>query len=189
MSGDVRDVERRTVLKIAAGLAAVSGVTLAGAARAEAPEPAPTGKVGDFDFLTGEWKIHHTYLENGAWIEFDGEATVHSIHGGIASIEELRIPVRNFNGMGVRTLDLEKKLWADAWMNVKNGVLGTPTYGSFVDGVGTWISEDIDADGKKTLSRGIWDEITPTTHRWYASASTDGGKTWEDSWIMNWTRA
>lgn len=181
------EFERRTVLKIAAGLTA-GGIIMTQAAAA-VPVPAPTGKPGDFDFLTGEWKIHHRYLENGTWIEFDGEATVHSLLGGIASIEELRIPVRDFNGMGIRTLDLEKKLWGDSWMNAKSGVPGAPTYGSFVNGVGAWMSDDVDAEGKPIQTRGVWDEITGASHRWHQGISRDGGKTWEDGWIMHWRRA
>jgi hypothetical protein len=28
-------------------------------------------------------------------------------------VEELRIPVRNFNGMGLRLLDVKKRVWVD----------------------------------------------------------------------------
>lgn len=47
------------------------------------------------------------------WIEFDGEATVHAILAGVGSVEELRTPARNFSGLGLRLLDVEKKVWAD----------------------------------------------------------------------------
>jgi hypothetical protein len=42
---------------------------------------------------------------------------VHGILAGVGSVEELRIPARNFSGMGLRLLDLEKKVWADHWVN------------------------------------------------------------------------
>lgn len=75
-------------------------------------EPTP-GKPGDFDFLTGEWRIHHWQpkKDSTGWIEFDGEATVHGILAGIGSVEELRIPAKDFSGMGLRLLDAEKKVW------------------------------------------------------------------------------
>ena len=65
------------------------------------PLPAtPTpGEPGDFDFLTGEWRIHNRSLVNGEWLEYPGEATVHAILAGVGSVEELRIPARNFSGM------------------------------------------------------------------------------------------
>ncbi len=120
---------------------------------------------------------------------WEGEATVVGLLGGIASVEELRIPARGFSGMGLRLLDVERKLWADFWVNAKSGVLTPPPpWGSFVDGVGTWGTDEV--DGKTpVIVRGVWDQITPTSCRWYQAASRDDGKTFEKSWIMEWTRA
>ena len=56
MSNDAMDAQRRTMLQMTVGLAAAGGL---GAASAAAVPPAPTGKPGDFDFLTGQWKIRH----------------------------------------------------------------------------------------------------------------------------------
>jgi hypothetical protein len=157
------------------------------AAAAAAPA-IPPGRPGDFDFLTGEWRIANRMLDKGKWIEFLGEATVVGILGGIASIEELRIPARNFAGMGLRLLDVERKVWSDFWVNAKSGALSTPGQeGGFVDGVGTFTSSS-EEDGKTLLWRGVWDRITPTSCRWRQGGSRDGGQTWDDSWFMDWTR-
>ncbi len=32
----------------------------------------PVGNPGDFDFLAGEWRIHHRQLKNKATIKLDG---------------------------------------------------------------------------------------------------------------------
>lgn len=185
------DTQRRTLLQAAAGLAAVSTLGVHSMASATAANrPAATGKPGDFDFLSGNWKIKNRQLKNGAWESFDGEATVQGILAGIASVEELRIPARNFSGMGLRLLDVDKKLWADYWVNSKSGVLAPPpTLGSFVNGVGTWDSDDKDGNDEPIIVRGVWDRITPTSCRWYQAVSRDGGKTWEENWLMDWTRA
>lgn len=185
--------DRRTVL--AAGAAAVFA---AAAGSAEAQEPAgrpanvPEGRPGEFDFLTGEWRIHHRWRsgpDSTEWLEFDGEATVVGILGGICSVEELRIPVRNFYGMGLRLLDQEGKVWNDHWVNKNSGVVGVPgQLGGFVGGVGTW-SSTWEQDGVTWTSEGIWDEITPTSTRWRQRVSPDGGATWEETWIMHWRRA
>jgi hypothetical protein len=160
-----------------------------GSASAAPVSPAATGKAGDFDFLSGHWKISNRQLKNKQWDQFEGEATVHGILGGVASVEELRIPSRNFSGMGLRLLDAERKLWADYWVNSKNGVLGSePTWGSFVNGVGSWDAQDA-SDGKAILVRGVWDQITPVSCRWYQAVSRDDGKSWEDNWVMQWQRA
>jgi len=182
-------IERRTAITLSAGVLMSSLIPTIAAA---AINPAPVGKPGDFDFLTGEWRIHNRFREGEKWIEFPGEATVVGILGGVASVEELRIPARGFSGMGLRLLDVEKKIWSDHWVNAKSGVVAVPgQLGVFEDGVGTFLSE-IDGNGgagaRRELERGVWDRITPTSHRWFQSVSRDGGKTWDDNWFMDWTR-
>lgn len=188
---------RRKVLEVAAIVAATqiinNGVN-AMTANTEAVKPSlpPVGKIGEFNFLSGEWKIKHRKLKGGSkteWLETEGGATCWHILGGLVSVEELRIPSWNFSGMGLRILDVEKKVWQDFWMNSQNGMLGTePTLGVFVDGVGTWDSV-YEENGKKTIWRGVWDRITADSHRWQQMVSNDEGKTWELNWSMDWTRA
>jgi hypothetical protein len=150
------------------------------------------GKPGEFNFLEGKWRIKNRKRKGplgSEWDEFDGEATCFTILEGVCSVEELRIPARNFRGLGLRLFDVEKKVWNDFWVNSQSGVLTAPgTSGYFENGVGTFISEDTDK-GKPVLYRGVWDEITERSCRWRQGASYDGGKTWDDSWIMQWTRA
>jgi hypothetical protein len=186
---------RRTLLKTAAAGLAVcatgTGSAIAAATSIEAAE-APYGKPGDFNFLAGEWKIHHRRLKTPGtddWDEFEGEATCWTILAGVGSVEELRIPARNFSGMGLRLLDIEKREWSDFWVNAKSGMLTTPgTTGVFVDGAGTFVADDMDG-GKPIKVRGVWDRITPTSCRWHQALSYDDGKTWQGQWFMDWTRA
>lgn len=186
MDDDTDPARRRTLLQMAAGLAGAGGSS---AAQAKVVPPKPTGKPGDFDFLSGQWKIRNRRLKDGAWDLFDGEATVHGILAGVGSVEELRIPARQFSGMGLRLLDVDKKLWADHWVNAKSGVLApSPSWGNFESGVGTWDSDDTE-DGKPVIWRGVWDQITPTSCRWYQAVSRDGGASWQETWVMHWTRA
>ena len=102
---------RRKVLKGAAALAVASLVESGGA------KAAGRAATGDFDFLAGEWRIANRMLHQGAWIEFPGEASVHRLLAGNASIEELRIPVRNFSGIGLRLYDAAAGVWNDHWIN------------------------------------------------------------------------
>ncbi|MBL8298880.1 MAG: hypothetical protein JNN30_11095 [Rhodanobacteraceae bacterium] len=194
---DTIDARRRALLKTAAagaGAALLASAATAdeGAKAASAVAVPPPGKPGDFDFLSGEWKIHHRRLktpDTQDWDEFDGEATCWSILGGAVSIEELRIPARNFSGMGLRVLDVEKKVWSDFWVNARTGVIAAPgVTGHFINGAGIFESDELDG-GKPLKVRGVWDRITPRSCRWYQESSRDGGKTWELNWEMAWTRA
>jgi hypothetical protein len=149
------------------------------------------GKPGDFDFLAGYWTIKNRRRNRKGvdeWDEFDGEASCWTILDGVGSVEELRIPDRKFAGMGLRLLDVEKKIWHDHWVNAKSGVLATPGQtGVFEDGVGTFEADDLDGD-KPIKVKGVWDRITESSCRWYQAASSDDGKTWEENWSMDWTR-
>jgi hypothetical protein len=152
----------------------------------------PPGQPGDFDFLTGHWKIAHRRLKTPGgddWDVFDGEASCFGILGGVAHVEELRIPARNFSGMGLRLLDVDKRVWVDHWVNARNGVLTLPGMtGGFAEGVGTFVAED-EHEGRPILVRGTWDRITPTGCRWHQATSSDGGRHWEGNWFMDWVRA
>jgi hypothetical protein len=187
MTDGTDTMSRRAVMQTAAGLA-VAAAAAPAPASALPPLPA-TGKPGDFDFLTGEWRIANRMISEGKWIEFPGEATVVRILDGVGSVEELRIPARKFSGMGLRLLDVEKKIWNDHWVNAKSGVVSVPgKQGVFANGVGTFLSEDADAK-PAMLYRGVWDRITPNSCRWFQGGSNDGGKTWTDTWFMDWRRA
>jgi hypothetical protein len=190
------DIIRRRLLGGTAGLLALTAGVTRAIAEDFTPDPIPPlpksptpGKPGDFDFLSGEWRIHNRQPKDGGWIEFDGEATVHGILAGVGSVEELRIPARNFSGMGLRLLDVEKKVWADHWVNARSGVMTVPgVAGSFENGAGLFVSDD-EEDGKPAKWIGVWDLVTPRSCRWRQAVTRDGGKTWQQTWIMDWRRA
>jgi hypothetical protein len=141
MSLELTDPHRRALLLAAA--AAVSCEFVA-PPRAAGQAPPGNGAVGDFNFLAGSWKIRHRRLKTGGtapvWDEFDGEATCVTVLGGAGSIEELRIPARDFSGLGIRLLDPATRLWADYWVNGKERVIGAPGLtGSYHEGAGIFV--------------------------------------------------
>lgn len=198
-------MERRELLQNGTGLlvAAMAASLPLRAIRGEAMEPkidtsyTPPGKgivtgkgIGDFDFLTGEWKIRHLRLKDGTkdeWQRFDSGATVHRVLHGMGSIEELRKADGSDMGMGVRVWLPQEKLWADHWTGAWNGVVNDAQKGQFIDGEGIFITEE-DVDGVHWQYRGVWDRIGEGKCRWHQSSSDDGGKSWEWNWWMEWTR-
>ena len=196
------DHPRRQLLQALTTLAGLPAAAAAQAASAEAAAAAPLppqrpartpGQPGDFDFLAGRWSIAHRrqtdpQRADSPWDEFSGEATCWTLLGGVGSVEELRIPARNFSGMGLRLLDVEQRVWNDFWVNGRSGVLTTPGLsGSFENGAGIFEADDMDGD-QPIRVRGVWDQITPKSCRWHQASSRDGGRTWQPNWFMAWTR-
>ena len=178
--------------KLAAGLVAAALGWIA------APEPAhaaanPTG-VRSFDFLVGEWRVHHRRTPPGSreWVEFDGTCSNRALMDGAANIEEhvLNAPAGAYRAAGLRSFDPKTAEWSIWWLDERypGGPLDPPVKGRFEDGVGTFQSDYV-AGGKPMRVRFLWSDITPTSARWEQALSSDGGKTWEVNWIMEFRRA
>lgn len=184
--------------------AAVAGVLTAVAASmapAQPPHPAslttpaaakPTG-LHDFDFLVGEWRVHHRRIQAGTreWVEFDGTCSHRKLIGGSANMDDwvLNSPRGAYRAIALRSYDDKSGLWAIWWLDGRYaaGPLGAPVKGRFENGAGAFYS-DYTADGKPMRVRFTWSHITPISARWEQTASSDGGKTWETNWIMNLKR-
>jgi hypothetical protein len=150
-----------------------------------------TGKgPGDFDFLTGEWRIKLRNFDTsgpGGKKERDASATIYRVMNGMGSIEELRNGDGSMWGMGVRVWHNEEKKWADHWTSAQDGVVNPPQLGQFIDGAGVFLLDDTD-EGKPIKIKAVWDQITPQSCRWYQIISRDQGTTWEYGYYMDWTR-
>jgi BNR/Asp-box repeat protein len=149
---------------------------------------------GDYDFLTGTWKVRHRKLRSRLtgstdWDEFENvfEARTH-FNGGI-SIDEGAFPFPvDYRGLTVRTYDVEAEEWAIHWIDGRWIQMDeTPLRGRFTGGVGEFLAEDVH-DGTPILARIRWDVLSPTSVNWEQAFSTDGGKTWEPNWVMHQTR-
>ena len=144
-------VDRRTLLQAAAALAIGK---LALDAR---PALATGAGTGDFAFLADEWRIANRIKQGESWITFSGEASVHALLGGNASVEELRIAAAILAGSASTTA---RRFW----------------------------NEHLHRRRHTDQGAGIWDRITPSSCRWRQGVSRDAGATWEDTWLMDWTR-
>src|SRR5688572_10999108 len=114
-----------------------------------------------FDFLFGEWRVHHRIKRpTGECYEFEGTCDTRPLMAGAANVEE----------------------------HVFARPTGEPATGRFENGIGNFYSDYTDPQGKTVRGRLNWSQITPTSARWEQSMSTDGGKTWEPNWVMTFKR-
>ncbi len=107
-----------------------------------------------------------------AWKAFDGF--------GIE--DELRISDRSGNpstlAHAMRTFDPAKGRWTQTMLDVYRGRFTTAD-GSWANGEMTLTSTGTDAEGKPSLTRSRFYDITPTAFKYQSDRSTDGGRTWE----------
>jgi hypothetical protein len=184
-------------LAIAAGILAATLYSTAPARSSEGM--AMTGQVGesgphDFDFEFGKWRVHHRVKSatgGGAWKEIDGTASCRPLMDGSANIEEQLFfrPDGNTYGVALRAHDKKTGQWAIWWIDSRDPhlPLDPPVKGRFDNGVGTFYSDGL-LDGKPVRTRFVWSHITPTSARWEQALSSDGGKTWDTNWIMDFQR-
>jgi hypothetical protein len=182
----------------AAGILAVAIGSIASThASQNAQEPAPTAAnlsgLKDFDFLIGNWRVHHRQLKAATheWVQFDGTSDTRKLMGGFGNVEDnvLNPPGGTYSAVGLRSYDPKSGQWAIWWLDGRNpfGTLDPPVKGRFENGVGNFYSDDM-LNGKPIRVRYTWSHITPKSARWEQAYSPDLGKTWETNWVMDFQR-
>ncbi len=156
----------------------------------------PAG-VRDFDFLVGEWRVHHRRLkerlaDSHEWLEFEGTSSHRLLMDGWANVEDhwINAPSGAYRAVGLRAYDSKTGQWAIWWLDGRDpsGDLDPPVKGRFENGVGTFYGDQV-LNGKPTRIRFIWSHITPTSARWEQAYSPTAGQTWETNWTMDFRRS
>lgn len=160
------------------------------------PADAANSGVHDFDFLIGQWHVHHRRLKerlahSNEWIEFEGESTARTVLGGTGNIDDnlLQLPGGSYRAVTLRAFDPANRLWSIWWLDARapQGPLDPALRGSFVNGIGTFFANDTFA-GRPIRVRYIWSHITAKSCQWEQAFSDDGGKSWETNWVMLFSR-
>jgi len=149
----------------------------------------------DFDFLHGEWDIHHhrrtDFLDaDSDWEEFPATHRCWSLFDGAADIDEMDVPGQGWKGLTLRLFDPSARVWSLNWSSSRTGRLFPPVTGRFgADGRGAFHGDDTH-DGKDVRVRYVWSGISAatTTARWEQAFSVDGADTWVTNWVMDFTR-
>jgi hypothetical protein len=183
-------------------MSAVLGAAYLAQASQDYPQPAPIkpnlSGLHDFDLRVGEWVSHNRRLKerlagSHEWVEFDGTQSFRLLMDGYANEDEnvLNMPGGGaYKGVTLRAYDAKSGQWAIWWLDGRTpfGDLDPPVKGRFVNGVGTFYSDDT-LRGKPVRVRFVWSNITADSAHWEQAFSPDGGKTWEVNWITDFKRA
>lgn len=80
-------------VRIAFAVGVLAAVATISGAQASAPQPAQAGidltGVHGFDFLVGDWRVHHRRISaiSKKWVEFDGTLSLRLLMAGAANME------------------------------------------------------------------------------------------------------
>jgi hypothetical protein len=193
----MRIYRRAAVIALLSLTVAISGLSTAQVTpdsghRMSQAESAVPG-VHDFDFLVGQWRVHHRKLKkrlvnNHDWIEFEGTLVMQKLMDGYSNVDDdvFEVPGGAYRGVALRSFDTKSQQWSIWWLDSRTplGPLDPPVRGTFHDGVGTFYADDT-WEGKPVRMRFIWSKITPTSCHWEQAFSPDKGVTWETNWVQD----
>ena len=164
---------------------------LAGAAALASQAPARDGR-HDFDWDIGTWKTHqkrllHPLTGSTTWVEYNGTDQVRRIWDG-ANVGQIEAdgPASHLEILTMRLYNPETHEWSIYFTNPASGTLSAPAVGVFKDGRGEFFDQEA-YNGRTILLRFSISDITPTSVRFAQAFSADGGKTWEENFIVTET--
>ncbi len=148
----------------------------------------------DFDPLLGNFTFHlrrmiHPLTGSTEWTELAGPGACYKVWDGRAQLDtvELDGTSGHIEGLTLRLYDASSRQWRLYWANNRIGRLDPPQIGAFAAGHGDFYTTDT-INGKTTLIRFDWSQMTSGTPHFEQAFSPDGGRTWETNWITNQTR-
>jgi hypothetical protein len=156
------------------------------------PTPQELNRHG-FDFLTGTYVVHNhrrvrPLAGDDRWEDFEATNRCWPVLGGVGNSDEFKSErPAGFIGMSLRLFDTNKREWSIYWIDNRTGVLQPPVVGSFTGYRGVFEGDDL-YKGTPIRVRYVWSSTNTATPRWEQSFSTDGGKTWEVNWVMDFER-
>ena len=142
-----------------------------------------------FDFWIGDWDVNLKIRQaDFSWKDsVQSRAKIYPILEGRAVLELWNS--QNIKGYSLRYYDEDKDKWV-LWLNWPGGGRSgsSSLEGVFRHGRGEFFSTSKNAAGEDVISRYTFSDVTPTSIRWDDAFSSDGGNTWRNNWIMEFSR-
>jgi hypothetical protein len=147
-------------------------------------KPCSAPEASQFDFWVGDWiatwgdTLHGTnHIE-----KMFGNCTVH---------ENFSDPNTNFVGQSWSVYNANYKQWQQTWVDNQGGYISL-TGGMKGDSLILTTAErtvpvKVSATGK-LMSRMVYYNIKPDAFDWSWEASTDGGQSWKQNWLIHYHR-
>jgi len=144
----------------------------------------------DFDFLEGEWDAFCRVPSKDGWVEGRGSLSAARTLDGLVFVEHFEGIYHGgaLKGLGLRAFNRETREWEHTWTDTLEPGHFHVWKGAFRDGKIDLLGRWNDADGGSVQSRLTWSNITAHGAHWESARSSDGGKTWEPHWVIDFRR-
>ncbi len=136
-----------------------------------------------FDFWVGQWNL--------TWKKADSTMG-HGINI-ISKIVDQKVIEENFEdidtgfkGTSITVYNPTTKTWHQAWADNQGGYYDF--IGEVKDGLKIFKTKMNERNGKKTIQRMVFKNITDNAFIWDWEGSSDGGQTWRLLWRINYKR-
>ena len=154
------------------------------------PAPARVPEAAQFDFLIGKYNAHQIiYQANGNKTEFDSAATAVYVCNGTAILEFLWYDVDptlpDAAITVLRVYNRSMRQWESLYMaNRGNGQLH---FGGVKEG-DRIVLHPFGTDATRPMSMWVFHDMREGAYDWFGQTSTDRGKTWNKTWIINFSK-
>ena len=161
----------------------------------------PDGR-DDFNFFFGRWTVQHRRLRDRlagskTWDNFGGSSHAQALLGGLGNVDDnvIELPPElggPYRAATLRAFDPQHHAWRIWWLDGRMPTeIGVPMLGRFEgEGGGRQgvFYADEDFKGRPIRVRFLWLHTLTERPRWEQAFSTDGGRSWETNWEMDFTR-
>lgn len=147
----------------------------------------------DLDWDIGTWQTHqrrllHPLTGSTTWVEYRGIDVVRRMWDGAnVGLIEADGPAGHLEIFTLRLYNPDTHEWSVYFANSASGSLSTPAVGQFKNGHADFVDQE-SYNSRTILLRFSISDITPTSARFAQAFSDDGGKTWEENFIVTETR-
>ena len=155
---------------------------------ASAQTPCTAPEASTLDFWVGQWELSWPAPGDTTGALLHGTNTITRTLGGCVVEERFKADT-GFEGMSVSVFQPATGQWHQTWVDNGGGYLtftGTPALDGAME---LRTSPFTNAQGQQQTNRMTWREVTADALTWHWQASTDGGQTWRDLWVIRYQRA
>jgi hypothetical protein len=161
-----------------------SGLCFGSFSQTPGPKPCSSPEASQFDFWVGDWIL--------SWADTShGTNHVEKLFGTCVVHENFQSPATNFLGQSWSVYNPNYNQWQQTWVDSQGGYI-TLSGGMAGDSLILTTNEravplTLSPSGKMQ-NRMIYYNIKPNSFDWSWEASTDGGKSWKQNWLIRYKR-